>query len=76
MEEAGLSVRVRHPSIECRNQKRDTLEDKAAVTEVRAGTVINPNSLVQLVMLANLFQQLILAVAKQTEGQVVVDAKD
>lgn len=38
--------------------------------------VVNPNSLVQLVTLANLSQQLVLVVAKQTESQVVVDAMD
>lgn len=37
---------------------------------------MNPDSLVQLPILANLFQQLVLVVAKQTESQVVVDAAD
>lgn len=46
------------------------------MTEVSIGTDLNPNSLVQLVMLANLSLQLVLAVAKQTESQVVVDAED
>lgn len=38
--------------------------------------VVSPNSLDQLVMLANLSQQLILVVAEQTESKVVVDAVD
>lgn len=41
------------------------------MTRVRVGT--DPG---QLAALANLSQQLVSAVAKQTEGQVVVDAED
>ncbi len=58
------------------SEKWHTVDDKAAVTDVRVGIVINPNSLVQLVTLADLSQQLVLVVAKQTESQVVVDAVD
>lgn len=56
--------------------KWHSVDDKATGTNVRVSTTVNPNSLVQLVMLANLSQQLVLIVAKQTEGQVAVDAVD
>lgn len=72
-EGAGLPLRVGHPSVESGHQKSDTLS-MTKQTGVRDGAAVRPHGLVRPVALANLSQQLVLVVAKQTEGQVVLDA--
>lgn len=52
------------------------MDDKATETEVRFVPAVNPNSLVQTAVLADLSHQLVLVVSEQSEGEVVVDAVD
>lgn len=62
-----------------RNQasgKRRSVGGKAILSRFQAGTFFSPKSFAWLVVLANLSKQLLIAVTKQTEGQMVVDAED